>query len=246
MEILRVYVTRLAGATDRIRAAARRASGGWRSAPVALMLAAACAASFAAQRILAGVEFRVGFPFDQPVLHALGLHPALLFSEGFFWQPATYVFLHGSWLHLLCNALGLALFGRALEPGLGARRFLALFFAGSIAGGILWAACNGLWHLRTGATMGLCVGASGGVYGLVGACAALFADRTLHVLVLFIPLRMRGKWLAVVVLLLTAADAALGLTKLAHAAHLGGFAAGWLLGRRWRRSFFEAEAADAL
>ena len=187
------------------------------------------------------MDFRVGFPFDQPVLFAFGLHPALLFSEGFFWQPLTYAFLHGSWLHLLCNALGLLLLGRILEPGLGARRFLALFFASSVVGGLVWAACNGLWHLRTGATLGLCVGASGGVYGLMGACAALFANRKLFVLLLVLPLRMRGKWLAVFILLLTALDAWFDVTKTAYAAHFAGFVAGWIFGCFLRRDFFKGE-----
>jgi len=199
-----------------------------------------------AQRILSGVEFRIGQSFDEPVLFAFGLHPALLFSEGFFWQPLTHMFLHASWLHLLCNTLGLALLGRMLEPWLEAGRFLFLFFSGGVLGGLAWAANNGVWHLHTGATLGLCVGASGGVFALAGACAAFYANRKLLVLVLFIPLRMRGKWLAAVVLLLTAADAALGLTNFAHAAHLGGFATGWLLGRRWRKDYrFEGEP-DAL
>jgi len=210
--------------------------------PATCSLALAFFLVFIAQRILSGVEFRVGFPFDEPVLFAFGLHPALLFSEGFFWQPLTHVFLHGSWPHLLCNALGLALLGRMLEPWLESGRFLILFFAGGITGGLVWAAHNGLWHLHAGAPLGLCVGASGGVFGLLGACSAFYANRALRILVLFIPLRMKGKWLAALVFLFTAADAALGLTRFAHAAHLAGFAAGWLLARRWRSEYvFEGE-----
>jgi len=232
-------VSGAAAFTDRARAALARA-------PATCSLALALVLVFAAQRIMSGVEFRVGFSFDQPVLFALGLHPALLFSEGFFWQPLTHVFLHASWLHLLCNTAALALLGRMVEPRLGPGRFVFLFFASGILGGLVWAAHNGLWHLHAGAPLGLCVGASGGVYGLAGACAALFANRTLRVLVFFMPMRMKGKWLAVFILLLTAADAALGLTRLAHAAHLGGFAAGWLLGRRWRREYDFGGEPDAV
>jgi len=204
------------------------------------------AASYAGQRVLSGVEFHAGFTFDQPVQFAFGLHAPLLFSEGFFWQPLTHMFLHASWLHLLCNAVALLCLGAAVEPALGARRFVALFLGAGVLGGLAWAVGDGLWHLRADATLGLCVGASGGVYGLAGACAALNADRVLRVWFFFVPLRLRGKWLAVVIVLLTAADAALGLTNFAHAAHLGGFAAGWMFGSRWRRRVFGEDCADAV
>jgi len=224
---------------DRARAAAA-------GAPAAFALAAGIVLAYAAQRVMSGVEFRVGLPFDQPLQYALGLHPALLFSEGFFWQPLTHMFLHGSWPHVLCNALCLALLGRILEPWLGPGRLLILFFAGGILGGLVWAAHNGLWHLHADAPLGLCVGASGGVFGLLGACSAFYANRKLRVLVLFIPLRMKGKWLGALVLLFTAADAMLGLTRFAHAAHLAGFAAGWLLARRWRGEYVFEGGADAV
>ena len=49
-------------------------------------------------------------------IHGTGL------SLGFFWTPATYMFLHGSWSHLLLNLVGLLAFGslatwKALRAG---------------------------------------------------------------------------------------------------------------------------------
>ena len=222
---------------------AGRLRGLWHTAPATLALASACVAVFAAQRTMAGTEFLLGRAFLEPFLYLFGIHPPLLFSEGFFWQPLTYAFLHGSWFHLAVNLLGLMLFGFSLEGEFGTRRFRALFFTSAMLGGLLWAAGNGLWHLRTGDPCGTCVGASGGVYGLVGAYAALYANRKLYVLIAFVPLRLRGKSLAIVILLLTVLDAALDFTGTAYAAHFVGFVAGWLLGRRWRNlGFGEANA----
>ena len=37
----------------------------------------------------------------------LGLVPALVFERWWFWQPVTYMFLHGGLFHLLFNMLAL-------------------------------------------------------------------------------------------------------------------------------------------
>ena len=213
----------------------RRLRGFFFHAPATCALALACAIVYAAQRVLAGVEFQVGHPFLEPFMYTFGLHAPLLFTEGFFWQPLTYAFLHGPLWHLLFNLLGLVLFGRALEAELRTPRFLLLFFASSTLGGLFWALGDGLWWMFTAEPFGMCIGASGGVYGLIGAYTALYANRKLYVLLFFIPLRLRGKWLALVLLLLTIADAAFGITGTAYMAHFVGFVVGWLYGWRLRR-----------
>ena len=56
--------------------------------------------------------------------------------QGFVWQFVTYTFLHGSWFHLLANMVMLYFAGRELEPLLGARHFLLVYFGGGLTGGI--------------------------------------------------------------------------------------------------------------
>lgn len=79
------------------------------------------------------------------------------------WQLFTGGFLHdpSSPLHLLFNMYSLYIFGQVLEQLLGKARFLALYmislFAGSVA--VIW----------FGASMIPTVGASGAIYGLMGA-----------------------------------------------------------------------------
>lgn len=78
------------------------------------------------------------------------------------WRMLTSVFVHstGGVLHLGLNMLSLFLFGRALEPALGRVRFLVLYlvsgFGGSVAVLLL-------------APASVTLGASGAIFGIVGA-----------------------------------------------------------------------------
>ena len=77
------------------------------------------------------------------------------------WRALTSVFLHGSILHLLLNMYTLWLFGQLLEPMLGRWRFLALYLISGLAGSV------GVVLLA--APLGWVLGASGAIFGLMGA-----------------------------------------------------------------------------
>ena len=56
---------------------------------------------------------------------------ALFPVESFFfewWQPVTYMFLHGGFSHLFFNMFALWMFGRGLEMEMGTKRFLIYYF----------------------------------------------------------------------------------------------------------------------
>lgn len=78
------------------------------------------------------------------------------------WTLLTSIFLHGSPEHLLGNAFALALFGTILERLVGWRRLLGAFFAA----GLVSAAGDLLFYEAS-------LGASGGIFGVIGAVAAL-------------------------------------------------------------------------
>ncbi len=218
-----------------LRIVSGRLRGLWFLAPATCVFALICIVVFVMQQVLEHVPFMVRHPFIEPFSYIFGLHPPLL-AQGFFWQPLTYAFLHGSQWHLLLNMLGLVLFGLALEGELRTRRFLLIFLGSSVLGGLFWALGEWLWTCYTGApAYGTCIGASGGVYGLIGAYTALYANRKLLVLLYFIPLRLRGKTLALVILLLTVLDAILRFTNTAYAAHFAGLVIGWLIGKHLLR-----------
>jgi membrane associated rhomboid family serine protease len=66
----------------------------------------------------------------------LGLHyPA---AKGFrFYQLITYMFMHGSLVHLFLNMFGIYMFGRVLESVWGPRRFLFYFMITGIGAGLV-------------------------------------------------------------------------------------------------------------
>ena len=144
------------------------------------------------------------------------------------WQVVSYAFLHGSIEHLFFNMLGLWMFGAELERLWGTRRFIQ-FFAASV----LVAA---LAQLMLAAVLGLrspTVGASGGLFGLLLAFGMLFPNRI--IMPLFPPIPMKARTFVVV---FGALELALGFYSpaggVAHFAHLGGMAGGWLVIRYWR------------
>lgn len=79
------------------------------------------------------------------------------------WRMLTSAFLHdpGSPLHILFNMYSLWIFGRELENVLGKGRFLALYLLSAIGGSV-----SVLWLSDAGSTV---VGASGAIFGLMGA-----------------------------------------------------------------------------
>jgi membrane associated rhomboid family serine protease len=157
---------------------------------------------------------------------------ALAVREGWIWQFVTYMFLHSGPLHLIFNLLILYIFGNEVEGELGTKRFLTLYFMGGIVGAIVWFAFNfgGLASM---------VGASGGVYAVVIAFATLHPNRPITLLLFFIlPVTLLAKYLALITvgisLLFSISSARDGI---AHLAHLGGMAAGFLYIRMLRYDY---------
>ncbi len=147
-------------------------------------------------------------------------------TAGMIWQPVTYMLLHGGLLHILLNMLIVFMFGRELERILGVRRFLLLYIGSGVIGGLGWVLMSG---------RGYCIGASGGVFGLIGTYAALFPNRPITLLLFFVlPVTMRARMLA---LILAGVSLVLmfGDGNVAHSAHLAGGLAGYWFGAQLLR-----------
>jgi membrane associated rhomboid family serine protease len=145
------------------------------------------------------------------------------------WQMLTYAFVHASVQHIFFNMFGLYMFGADVERVWGERRFLGYYLACALA-----AAVTQLAIASFGVAPGPTVGASGAIFGLLLAYARLFPHRT--VMPLFPPIPMRAP---VFVALYGVLELVLGVSGaqagVAHFAHLGGLAGGFLLMRFWRR-----------
>jgi len=144
------------------------------------------------------------------------------------WQIVTYSFLHGGLLHLTFNMFGLYMFGSALEQVLGTRRYLVYYFACVVS-----AAITQLIVLHLAGTFVPTVGASGGVFGLVLGYAMFFPHH--RVVLLIPPIPMSARTFAIAYAAIELALGVFGSQQgVAHFAHLGGMAGGWLLLRHWR------------
>ncbi|HEY6760043.1 MAG TPA: rhomboid family intramembrane serine protease [Baekduia sp.] len=80
-----------------------------------------------------------------------------------YWRLVTYAFLHAGIIHIALNMYILWLVGQQLEPAMGPRRYLTVYFTAIVAG-----AFGALLQTSTEVV----VGASGAIFGLMGALAA--------------------------------------------------------------------------
>ena len=148
------------------------------------------------------------------------------------WQVVTYAFLHGSITHLLFNMLGLFMFGGEMERVWGPRRY-SMYYLTCVIGA---AVAQLVVASRHGGPPYATLGASGGVFGLLLAFGMMFPRRTIILLLPPIPM---PAWLFVTIYGIV--ELVLGVTGtqegVAHFAHLGGMASGFLLLQYWRGRF---------
>lgn len=139
-------------------------------------------------------------------------------------QSVSYIFLHGSLLHLAGNMLALWVFGNNIEDSMGHARYPLFFVLCGIAGAL----CEGVMSAEPGVPV---IGASGAVSGVMGAYLLLHPRARVLVLVAFrIPVLVPASafvglsiGLDVISALLPDPDSDV---LIAWWAHIGGFAAG--------------------
>ncbi len=154
--------------------------------------------------------------------HSIGRYgqvaPVLVSPDGGiseWYRIFTNMFIHLGWLHVAFNMFVLYVVGRVLEPLFGRWWFLGFYLVAGIVG-------SGVYVLLADWLAGA-VGASGAVYGLLGAMLALSFQRR-HT--------SEGKSLFGQVILFLVINIALtfSVPNIAWQAHAGGFAAGIVIG----------------
>ncbi|MEW5978652.1 MAG: rhomboid family intramembrane serine protease [Acidobacteriota bacterium] len=170
----------------------------------------------------------------------LGLQPALVLDNFFFWQIVTYLFVHGGIGHLAFNMLGLFMFGCEMERYWGSERFLRYFLITGIGAGLCVFLIPSTYYVTT-------VGASGAIYGILLAYGLTFPDRTIYLYLLFpIPAKYFVIFTGAITFLVTLSGSNTGISNVAH---LGGMVFGYLylkqgLGRRRSRFSFRQYGKD--
>jgi rhomboid protease GluP len=184
-------------------------------------LIGACVAVYVAVAVAGqgyGWPLNVGLVTQPPdVLGKGALVPALV-AQGRAWLLFTSMFLHAGFVHLALNMLSLYFLGSFVEVAFGRGRFLALYLASGLAGGIA--------YLYFGNFNGSVVGASGAIFGLLGGVLGYSLRRGTF------------SWhnpLIRQLLILTALNLYVGfsVSNISNTAHigglLGGLAFGWLV-----------------
>jgi membrane associated rhomboid family serine protease len=134
------------------------------------------------------------------------------------WTVVTYMFAHGGFFHVFLNMLVLFFFGPPLEQRWGSREFLKFYFICGFGGALL---------SFVFAPMSPIIGASAAVYGIMLAFAMYWPDSPIYI---WGVLPVKAKYLVLfmaTVSILSMFGSGRG-DNIAHAAHLGGFAAGFL------------------
>jgi len=155
-------------------------------------------------KILIGLNvlvFLAQLASDNAVTLLLALSTDSVFSAP--WTLITSGFAHSGWLHLAINMYSLWIFGEALEEYLGSKKFLWLYLISILGGSFAYLLFSQGWV----------VGASGGVFGLMGAY--------------FIVMRAMG-FRSSQMLVLIGLNVFIGFTipNTAITAHIGGLVAG--------------------
>ena len=146
------------------------------------------------------------------------------------WQLLTYGFLHDGWWHIFFNMFAVFMFGSEVERLFGAKRYL-IYYLLCVVGAALMHII--VISVAPGMPYAATVGASGGVFGLLLAFGMAYPRRELIIFPIPVPIQA---WLAVT--LYGALELYLGVTRtapgIAHFAHLGGMATGFVLIRYWQ------------
>ncbi len=178
------------------------------------------------------------------------------------YQFITYIFMHGSISHIFFNMFGVFMFGKVLEQTWGPKRFLIFYILTGLGAALVQYFImnieiqNQLLKINTEIDNfksdlkyvselieiksrllknSNVVGASGSLFGLLGAYGMLFPNQMLYIYFLF---PVKAKWL---VIAYGAIELFSGINNnpgdnVAHFAHLGGLFVGIILVLLWRKN----------
>lgn len=201
---------------------------GWvRGASALLTLVVAMAALFLIG-LVTGSRISIG---GSPLLDDLAWRPVYLHLEywPYWFTLATTMFLHADVLHLVMNVVIFIIMGMGLEERVGRGRFLLLFAVAGVVGTLLHSLY--IMVLQPFGVFVPVVGASGAVFGIMGAYATLYPrDKVFLFLFLIIPnvpvYIAAGVYTMIEMLALIGP---LGSPGVAHHAHVGGLIGGVFL-----------------
>lgn len=162
------------------------------------------------------VEFTGSSESVEHLIKSGGMYWPYVINDHQYYRLITYMFLHGGISHIVNNMLVLGVLGDNLERALGKVKYVILYFATGIIAGLVSMGYNMYMH-----TEAVSVGASGAIFGVVGAMVYIvmanrgrLEDLSTSQLIIF------------VILSLYAGFTSQGTDNMAH---VGGFISGFIL-----------------
>jgi membrane associated rhomboid family serine protease len=159
--------------------------------------------------------FIASFIREDLIIGTFGFTPNQFPNEP--WTIVTNMFVHAGFFHILGNMLMLYFFGTYLLGLVGDKKFLLVYFIAGLMGNLAF--------LAIGNQFTTAIGASGALYGVMGAMAVM-RPRLKVYLWFMIPVDL---WIVVIIGALIIAPG------IAWQAHLGGLAVGLIAGYYFRR-----------
>lgn len=154
------------------------------------------------------------------ILNDLAFSPLKFSSGAEIYTVFTSMFLHASILHIIFNVIWLVILGLLFEEKMGSARFLSIYLIAGVAGNIAY----GLINFGENS---YAVGASGAIFGILGAILVLYPYERTGMMVFPLPIPNAPVWILVLIML------ALQMIfvfepgfHVAWQAHLGGLLAG--------------------
>lgn len=175
--------------------------------------------------------YLIFFRYDSFVefIYRYGVIPRAIWEQrgGGALSAITQMFLHGGFFHLFGNMLALWVYGRRVEDACGHWRFLLFYLTAGVLAEVIYALAEADQEIPG-------IGASGAVFGVMGAYLILYPTGRIRTLIFlwFMPIfpRIRAYWLILYFFVVQIVPALQTLLheaeyQTAHWAHLGGFIA---------------------
>jgi membrane associated rhomboid family serine protease len=164
------------------------------------------------------------FKFVTPEMDKdLAFSPQYLSSVEKIYTVITSMYMHVDVIHLIFNMIFLIIIGLSLEEKIGTKRFGIIYYLAGVIAAITYSFTTGLLRPEV-----IVMGASGGLYGILGAYARLYPDEKFAFLPFPYPLPI-FTWAFIFLLIAIVATFVPGIClggNVAHIAHVGGLFSG--------------------
>lgn len=163
--------------------------------------------------------------FSPSLLDYIALNPSNIINKAYFWTFLTSMFMHANLFHLFVNMLSLMFSGNFIEKVIGRVRFILFYLFAGLFSGLFFVITSWLFNFDLNS---YAVGASGALFGLVGLLMILTPNLPVYIMAIPIPIKM--KFAAPVMLLSLWLISYLGEIPIGNTAHFGGLIAGIFYG----------------